>query len=89
MRAEAIIPCQHYCFNSAPKNLRSTERFYSRGVWREGELPPRERNVTQAGYAVLTGTKTERRQTSDGYSDGERINDLVEERGIYIYSEGE
>ena len=32
IRAEAIIPCQHYCFYSAHENLRSTGRFYSRGV---------------------------------------------------------
>ncbi len=32
IRAEAIIPCQHYCFCSAHENLRSTERFYSHGV---------------------------------------------------------
>lgn len=30
-RAEAIIPCQRYCFYSARENLRGTERFYSRG----------------------------------------------------------
>ena len=34
-RAEAIVPCQHYCVCSAHENLRSTERFYSHGVCSE------------------------------------------------------